>query len=45
VAERWRIVKFRHLRRLAEMTELTRERFEKELSSDPIEPPEQMELF
>jgi hypothetical protein len=45
VAERWRVVKFRHLRRLAEMTELTREHFEKELSSDPIEPPEQMELF
>ena len=45
VAERWRIVKFRHLRRLAEMTGLTLERFEKELSGDPIEPPEQMKLF
>ncbi len=44
-AERWRIVKFRALRRLAEMTGLTRERFEKELSGDPIEPPEQMKLF
>ncbi len=45
MTERWRVVKFRHLRRLAEMTELTREHFERELSSDPIEPPEQMELF
>jgi hypothetical protein len=45
VAERWRIVKFRALRRLSEMTGLTLERFEKELSGDPIEPPEQMELF
>lgn len=45
VAERWRIVKFRALRRLSEMTGLTRERFEKELSGDPIEPPEQMKLF
>jgi len=45
VAERWRIVKFRALRRLTEMTGLTREFFEKELSGDPIEPPEQMKLF
>ncbi|MBE3118576.1 MAG: hypothetical protein IMZ50_07470, partial [Candidatus Atribacteria bacterium] len=45
VAERWHIVKFRALRRLSEMTGLTRERFEKELSGDPIEPPEQMKLF
>jgi hypothetical protein len=45
VAERWRIVKFRALRRLTEMTGLTRELFEKELSGDPIEPPEQMKLF
>jgi len=45
LAERWRVVKFRALRRLAEMTGLTRERFEKELSGDPIEPPEQMKLF
>jgi hypothetical protein len=45
VAERWRIVKFRTLRRLSKMTSLTRERFEKELSGDPIEPPEQMKLF
>ena len=45
LAERWRIVKFRALRRLTEMTGLTRERFEKELSGDPIEPPEQMKLF
>jgi hypothetical protein len=44
-AEGWRIVKLRLLRRLAEVNDLTRERFEKELSSDPIEPPEQMKLF
>jgi len=45
LAERWRIVKFRALRRLSEMTDLTRERFEKELSGDQIETPEQMKLF
>jgi hypothetical protein len=45
VAERWRILKFRALRRLSEMTGLTRESFEKELSGDPIETPEQMKLF
>ena len=44
-AERWRIVKFRHLRRLVELPSLTRERFDKELTSDPIEPPEQMKMF
>jgi hypothetical protein len=43
--ERCRVVKFRHLRRLAEMTGLSRERWEKELSGDPIEAPEQMKLF
>ncbi len=45
IAEQWRIVKFRHLRRLAGLSGLTREQFEKEFSSDPIEPPEQMKLF
>ncbi len=45
VAEHWRIVKFRTLRRLSEITGLTREGFEKELGGDPIEPPEQMKLF
>jgi hypothetical protein len=45
LAERWRIVKFRALRRLSEMTVLTRDLFEKELGGDPIEPPEQMKLF
>ena len=45
IAEHWRIVKFRALRRLSEITGLTRELFEKELSGDPIEPPEQMKLF
>jgi hypothetical protein len=45
IARQWRVVKFRHLRRLAEVSGLTRETFEKNLSSDPIEPPEQMKLF
>jgi hypothetical protein len=45
VAERWHIVKFRALRRLSGVTDLTRESFEKELYGDPIEPPEQMKLF
>lgn len=44
-AERWRVVKFRHLRRLAEFSNLTPERWERELSNDPLEPPEQMKLF
>lgn len=44
-AERWRVVKFRHLRRLAEFSSLTPERWERELSNDPLEPPEQMKLF
>jgi hypothetical protein len=43
--DRFRVVKFRHLRRLAEMSDLGRERWEKELAGDPIEPPEQMKLF
>jgi hypothetical protein len=43
--EHWRVVKFRALRRLTEMTSLTRERFEYELNGDPIESPEQMKLF
>jgi len=45
LAENWRIVKFRNLRRLASLAELGRESFEKEFSSDPIEPPEQMKMF
>jgi hypothetical protein len=45
LAGHWRILKFRHLRRLAGLTGLTREHFEKEFSSDPIEMPEQMKLF
>jgi hypothetical protein len=45
LAEGWRILKFRNLRRLAGITGLSRERFEKELGGDPIEPPEQMKLF
>ena len=45
LAERWRVLKFRNLRRLAGITALSRVRFEEELSGDPIEPPEQMKLF
>jgi len=45
MAEPWRILKFRHLRRLAGLAGLTREGFEKEFSGDPIEPPEQMKMF
>ncbi len=45
IAERWHILKFRHLRRLAGMGGLTRAQFEKEFSGDPIEPPEQMKMF
>jgi hypothetical protein len=44
-AGRWRIVKFRQLRRLAGLAGLSREQFDKEFSGDPIEPPEQMKLF
>jgi len=44
-AEPWRTIKFRTLRRLAETTPLTRETWEKELASDPIEPLEQMKLL
>jgi hypothetical protein len=45
IAGRWRVIKFRHLRRLVGMSGLTREHFEKEFSGDPIEPPEQMKMF
>jgi len=45
VAEPWRTLKFRTLRRLAEGAPLTRDRWEKELAGDPIEPPEQMKLL
>ena len=45
LAEPWRMVKFRALRRLSGMTDLNRERFEEELAGDPIEAPEQMKLF
>jgi hypothetical protein len=44
-AEQWRILKFRHLRRLAGLNGLTRAQWEQEFSGDPIEPPEQMKLF
>ena len=45
IAGHWRILKFRHLRRLAGMNGLTRAQFDQEFSGDPIEPPEQMKLF
>jgi hypothetical protein len=45
IAGRWHILKFRHLRRLAGMNGLTRAQFAQEFSGDPIEPPEQMQLF
>ena len=45
LAEAWRILKFRQLRRLAGTAGLTRDQLEKEFSGDPIEPPEQMKLF
>jgi hypothetical protein len=45
IAENWRVLKFRHLRRLAGMNNLTRTGFIREFSGDPLEPPEQMKLF
>ncbi len=44
-AEGWWVLKYRHLRRVAAITDLTREHWEKELTGDPLEPPEQMKLF
>jgi hypothetical protein len=41
----WRALKFRLLRRLAEMPDLTLERFEQELATDPVTAPEQMKMF
>ena len=45
IAAGWRILKFRQLHRLAEMSGLTRIQFDQEISGDLIEPPEQMKLF
>jgi hypothetical protein len=45
LAEPWRMVKFRTLRRWIGMTDLSREKLEEELAGDPIEAPEQMKLF
>jgi hypothetical protein len=45
IAQNWEMLKFRQLRRLAEMNTLTRDQFENEILSDPIEAPEQMKLF
>ncbi len=44
-AEKWRFLKFRHVLRLAEASSLTRETWERGISGDPIQPPEQMTLF
>ena len=44
-AQLWRMLKFRTLRQLAGMSVMTRQRFEEEISGDPIEPPAQMKLF
>jgi hypothetical protein len=41
----WRVLKFRQLRHLAQTEGLDREGWEKELSGDPLEPPEQMRMF
>jgi hypothetical protein len=44
-AANWRVLKFRHLRRLASDSALTRDQLEREFSTDPIAPPEQMKMF
>jgi hypothetical protein len=41
----WRVLKFRQLRQLAATEELDLARWEKELSGDPLEPPEQLRMF
>jgi hypothetical protein len=41
----WRVLKFRQLRHLAESEGMDRDQWEKELSGDPLEPPEQMRMF
>lgn len=43
--EHWRVVKFRHLRSLLDTHNLTREVWDREMTSDPLEKPEQMKLF
>ncbi len=45
LSDGWRMVKFRTLRRLTGMADLSREQFNEELGGDPIESPEQMKLF
>jgi hypothetical protein len=45
LAQGWKVMKFRHLRELAGEAGLTRDQWAKELSRDPVEPPEQMKLF
>jgi hypothetical protein len=45
LAADWRVLKFRQLRVLAGSAGTGRAEWEKELSSDPLEPPEQMKLF
>jgi hypothetical protein len=41
----WRVVKFRHLRSLLDLHHLSRKDWEKEMTADPVEKPEQMKLF
>ncbi len=43
--EGWRVVKFRHLRSLLDLPNLSRKDWEKEMTADPVEIPEQMKLF
>ena len=45
LAQAWKVLKFRHLRELAGTIDMDREGWGKELSRDPVEPPEQMKLF
>jgi hypothetical protein len=41
----WRALKYRQLRKLSEMTALTLQKWEEQLTADPILQPEQMSLF
>ncbi|MFH2102298.1 MAG: hypothetical protein ABIJ39_02920 [Chloroflexota bacterium] len=41
----WRVLKYRHVRKLAATEGLTRGQWEQQLAGDPLEPPEQMRLF
>lgn len=45
LARDWQFLKFRQIRQLADEVNLTRQDWQKELSSDPVTRPEQMRLF